>query len=192
MDSVVPRLCPENASAKPSNGSRRTKMLRGPIAAVQRVRRSGRTSARAIKGVTGAHARKSRGRRFECSPATKRNTRSEPGSWVTTGSVLAFHVSKTSADIASRWDWRDPRREARRRLATVHGRINSPTSGSFGSGSIPCVVSAAQSQMWMRRLATASCRVVSARIATGVNGQVAVPTGGQLKVPTLRGEFSWS
>ena len=25
-----------------------------------------------------------------------------------------------------------------------------------------------------------------------VNGQVAVPAGGQLEVPTLRGEFSWS
>jgi hypothetical protein len=29
-------------------------------------------------------------------------------------------------------------------------------------------------------------------LPTGVNGQVAVPTGGKLKVPTLRSGFSWS
>jgi hypothetical protein len=35
-------------------------------------------------------------------PATKRNSRSEPGSWVTTGLALAFDISKVSADIAVR------------------------------------------------------------------------------------------
>ena len=35
-------------------------------------------------------------------------------------------------------------------------------------------------------------RGIRAEALAVVNGQVAVPTGGQLKVPTLRGEFSWS
>ena len=62
------------------------------------------------------------------SPATKQNRRSAPGSWVTTGPVLAFGVSRLSADIASDGPEWASIAEERRRLAKLRGRSNRVTS----------------------------------------------------------------
>jgi hypothetical protein len=43
---------------------------------------------------------------------------------------------------------------------------------------------------WLRATVHRKCDGLSDEAA--VNGQFAVPSGGQLKVPTLRGDLSWS
>ena len=61
-------------------------------------------------------------------PATMHNRRSEPGSWVTTGPVLAFHVSTSSADTASRWAPRGRHCGNQGSVAKANGSSNGATS----------------------------------------------------------------